>query len=243
MKADVKNTPSFMRTCMDTVVTVFYALMIALFLRTFIIEPFKIPSGSMLPNLLIGDFLFVSKYSYGYSRYSFPFGIIPFEGRFMTIGEPERGDVVVFRNPKRSDVNYVKRIIGLPGDTVQVKSGRLFINDEPMRRTKIERSPHVFNNGRVKSYLETLPGGHRQEIVETSGDKGFSDNTQKYHVPPNHYFMMGDNRDNSSDSRFLDDLGFVPLDHIVGRVEFIFFSHDFSDGYDVRFSRIFSTVE
>ena len=243
MKAETKTNPGLMRTCMDTVVTVFYALMIALLLRTFVIEPFKIPSGSMIPNLLVGDFLFVSKYSYGYSRYSFPFGIIPFEGRFFAPDDPKRGDVVVFRNPKRDDVNYVKRVVGLPGDKVQVISGRLFINGEPVRRQEIERSPHVLNNGRVKSYIETLPGGHRHEILENSGDAGFTDNTQLYRVPEGHYFMMGDNRDNSQDSRFLDDIGFVPLDHIVGRVEFIFFSHDFSNGYSLRFSRFFSAVQ
>ncbi len=242
MKADATPAPGFMRTCMDTVVTVFYALMIALVLRTFVIEPFKIPSGSMLPNLLVGDFLFVSKYSYGYSRYSFPFGIFPFEGRFMAIDDPKRGDIAVFRNPKRDDVNYVKRIVGLPGDTIQVKEGQLFINEKPVRRTEKNLPEYIKNNGRVKSYIERFPSGHQHEILETSGDKGVADNTQMYRVPPNHYFMMGDNRDNSSDSRFMDNLGFVPLDHIVGRVEFIFFSHDFSDGYDVRFSRIFSSI-
>ena len=243
MNADATTpAPSFVRTCIETAVTVFYALMIALVLRTFIIEPFKIPSGSMLPNLLIGDFLFVSKYSYGYSRYSFPFGIIPFEGRFMANDTPKRGEVVVFRNPNRDDVNYVKRIVGIPGDRVQVKEGRLFVNDQPARRTEKPYPKYFKNNGHIKSYIEQFPSGHQHEILETLGDKGAVDNTQMYTVPAGHYFMMGDNRDNSSDSRFLDQLGFVPLDHIVGRVEFIFFSHDFSDGYDVRFSRIFSTV-
>ncbi|NQY82087.1 MAG: signal peptidase I [Alphaproteobacteria bacterium] len=227
--------------CFDTTVTVGYALLIALVLRTFVIEPFKIPSGSMLPTLLVGDFLFVSKYSYGYSRYSFPLGIFPFSGRIVS-KKPKRGDVIVFRNPKRDDVNYVKRVIGLPGDTIQIKRGVLFINDNPARRTEKPLPTYIRNNGRAKNYIETFPNGHQHEILETSGDTGFADDSQLYRVPDGQYFMMGDNRDNSSDSRFLSDLGYVPLDHIVGRVEFIFFSHDFSGGYKIRFSRLFSSV-
>lgn len=237
-----KPAPSFLRLCFDTGVTIGYALLIALFIRTFIIEPFKIPSGSMRPNLLVGDFLFVSKYAYGYSRYSFPFGIVPFQGRVIS-SNPKRGDVVVFRNPRQDDVNYVKRIVGIPGDEIQVKRGVLFINNTPVRRTEKPLPDSVRNNGRAKSYIETFPGGHAHEILETSGDTGFMDDTDTYTVPENNYFMMGDNRDSSSDSRFLSDLGYVPLDHIIGRVEFVFFSHDFSDGYEIRFSRLFSSVK
>ena len=237
-----KQEPSILKICIETALTVVYALLIALTLRTFGIEPFKIPSGSMLPNLLIGDFLFVSKYSYGYSRYSFPLGIIPFDGRIMS-STPKRGDVVVFRSPRRPDINYVKRVFGLPGETIQLKSGVLFINDTPARRTETALPEYIRPTGRAKAYLEVLPGAqHGHVILETDGDFGLADNTSAFTVPEGHYFMMGDNRDNSSDSRFLNDLGYVPLDYIIGPVEFIFYSHDFSNGFKVRFSRFFKVV-
>ena len=233
------DKPSILRYLFDTVTTIFWALLIALALRTFLIEPFKIPSGSMYPNLLVGDFLFVSKYQYGYSRFSFPLGIIPFEGRFFA-STPERGDIVVFRNPKRQDINYVKRVIGLPGDDIQVQRGILFINDQPVRRIEVPLPSFIGSNGINKSYLEILPNNQQHTILEMRGDRGNADDTPRFTVPAGHYFMMGDNRDNSSDSRFLNDLGFVPFDHLIGRVEFIFYSHDLSDGYDWRFSRFFT---
>lgn len=227
------------------------AILLAMIIRTFLFEPFNIPSGSMIPNLLVGDYLFVSKYSYGYSRYSFPFGLGGFDGR-ISEKKPERGDVVVFRLPTDTSVDYIKRIIGLPGDTIQMRSGRLYINDEIVPREAIGMAEYDNGMGgrsRVMEYAETLPGKVKHTIYEESDD-GPLDDTEKYVVPENHYFMMGDNRDNSRDSRVLDTVGYVPFDNFVGRAEFIFFS---TDGYanffevwkwpwTIRYDRLFTTI-
>ena len=153
--------------------------------------------------------------------------------------------MAVFRNPNNTSINYVKRIVGLPGDEIQVKQGILFINGSPSRRVELPLPNYIETNELSKAYIEAFPkdnSGHRHEIIETSGDIGYSDDTPIYKVPENNYFMMGDNRDNSSDSRFLNDLGYIPFDHIIGRVEFIFFSHSFENGYSIRFSRFFKKV-
>ena len=222
----------------ETVRTVVYAVLIALVVRTFAIEPFNIPSGSMIPTLLIGDYLFVSKFSYGYSRYSFPFSAGGFSGRlFFT--PPKRGDVVVFKYPgdqgegmNRTD--YVKRVIGLPGDRVQVTGGILVINGTPVRREKVEGRTIDTDGETGTLYWETLPGGVRHLILEETDD-GPEDNTPVFTVPPGRYFMMGDNRDNSADSRtplMVSDatgerrisatLGWtVPAENLIGRAEFI----------------------
>lgn len=209
----------------ETFLTVIYAVLIAGCIRAFLFEPFKIPSGSMYPTLEIGDFLFVSKYTYGYSRYSFPFGLPAFEGRIWQ-DLPERGDVVVFKYPGDNKTDYIKRIIGLPGDTLQLKDGRLFINGKIVDRQEVGKYvideytilPMVFTE-----YVETLPNGRQHRIIEASDDESV-DNTVEFHIPENHYFMMGDNRDNSNDSR--KDVGFVPLDNIEGKARFLFYSHD-----------------
>jgi signal peptidase I len=210
----------------ETVRTVIYAVLIALVVRTFLYEPFNIPSGSMKPTLLIGDYLFVSKLSYGYSRYSFPFGLGPFSGRIFA-SEPERGDVVVFKLPSDNSTDYIKRIIGLPGDEIQVKGGILYINGEPVKRKRIEdfveRTPDGRELRRLPQYIETLPNGRKHRILEVS-DQGPLDNTGVYKVPEGHYFAMGDNRDNSQDSRVLSAVGFVPDVNLVGRAEILFFS-------------------
>src|SRR4051794_15365481 len=189
----------------ETVRTVVYAVLIALVVRTFAIEPFNIPSGSMIPTLLVGDYLFVSKYSYGYSKHSFPFSLGFFSGRIFG-RVPERGDVAVFKYPgdqgqgmNRTD--YIKRIVGLPGDRIQVTNGILQINGKPVERTRI--GDYVQGGGGYKTgtlYSEVLPNGRRHEIIETS-DNGLSDNTVEFLVPADSYFMMGDNRDDSLDSR------------------------------------------
>lgn len=204
--------------------TVLIAVGIALFIRTFAYEPFNIPSGSMIPTLLVGDYLFVSKFSYGYSRHSLPMSLPLIPGRiFFT--EPKRGDVVVFKLPADNRTDYIKRIVGLPGDTIQVKEGILYINGEPVKRRRIEDYRDEDRYGRpadVKQYIETLPNGVEHRILELSDDQP-NDNTGVYHVPEGHYFAMGDNRDNSVDSRFTR-VGYVPRDNLVGRAEVLFYS-------------------
>ncbi|MBT3305342.1 MAG: signal peptidase I [Alphaproteobacteria bacterium] len=208
----------------ETLTTVVLAILIALGVRTVAYEPFNIPSGSMIPTLLVGDYLFVSKASYGYSRHSLPFSLPLIPGRIF-FEEPKRGDVMVFKLPTDNKTDYIKRIIGLPGDTVQLKNSILFINNKPVRRERVEDfvAPTGFGNyTRTPRYLETLPGGKRHYLLEETEDS-FRDSTPVYKVPEDHYFAMGDNRDNSSDSRVI---GFIPKVNLVGRAEFLFFSVD-----------------
>jgi signal peptidase I len=213
----------------ETVKVIVQALLIALVVRTFLFQPFNIPSGSMIPTLLIGDYLFVSKYAYGYSKHSFPFSPDLFNGRLLG-SPPKRGDVVVFKLPRDGQTDYIKRVIGLPGDKIQMKEGRLYINGEIVPRTpikKFETEDFYGRESEVPTYEETLPGGVKHTIIEIQGDTGFYDNTGVYEVPPNNYFMMGDNRDNSTDSRVSPDqggVGYVPFENLVGRAELIFFS-------------------
>jgi signal peptidase I len=210
----------------ELVKTVVYAVLIALAVRTFAFEPFSIPSGSMIPTLLVGDYLFVSKFSYGYSRYSLPLGLPLIPGRIFA-SEPERGDVAVFKLPSDNKTDYIKRIIGLPGDRIQVVGGILHINDKPVERERdgyFTVSDPYENARRFNRYIETLPGGRRHDIIEFS-DNSYADNTPVYIVPEGSYFAMGDNRDSSKDSRF-PSVGFVPFENLVGRAEFIFFSID-----------------
>src|ERR1700757_4761510 len=209
----------------ETVRVIIHALIIALVIRTFLFQPFNIPSGSMIPTLLVGDYLFVSKYSYGYTHYSFPFSPRIFSGRVMG-GTLKRGDVVVFRLPKDDSIDYIKRVIGLPGDKIQMIDGVLHINGEPIRRECIEDfmdSEEGSRVTRVKRWRETLPNGVSYTTLDLV-DNGFYDNTPVYQVPAGHYFMMGDNRDNSTDSRVLSQVGYVPFENIVGRAQIIFFS-------------------
>jgi len=239
---------------METVRTVVYAMLIAGLVRTAAFEPFNIPSGSMIPSLLIGDYLFVSKYAYGYSRHSMPFSIGPSGGRIME-AVPERGDVIVFKKPPENKVDYIKRVVGLPGDRIQVKGGILHINGTPVERRRVEdfvdRGDRDGNIFRAHQYVEILPGGRQHRIIETHGDNGPADNTSEYRVPAGHYFMMGDNRDNSADSRFLSDVGYVPAENLVGRAEVLFFSGDGTAAlwevwrwpWAIRYSRLFQGIE
>lgn len=232
----------------DTAKTVLYAVAIAVVMRTFAYEPFSIPSGSMIPTLLVGDYLFVSKASYGYSKHSLPFSVplIPDRVLFET---PERGDVAVFKLPSDGRTDYIKRIIGLPGDTIQVKGGVLFINDAAVERQRLGEFVYQDTNGvyhNTMRYKETLPNGKSHEIIEESDSYPRSDNTPLFTVPEDHFFAMGDNRDNSSDSRF--GVGFVPKENLVGRAEVIFFSNDGSFlefwrwPWSLRFNRFFGGV-
>ena len=243
----------------EIVKTLFWAAVIAIVIRTFAYEPFNIPSSSMVPTLLIGDYLFVSKSAYGYGKYSFPGDLVPVEGRVWE-GDPERGEVIVFRPPGEPDTDFIKRLIGLPGDRVQMRQGRLYINDVMVERQRIEDyvNPDDPGAGPVPQYMETLPGGVTHRIIEMQGDLGGNDDTPVFVVPAGHYFMMGDNRDGSADSRelsqakFVSDpaafkakcengtidasaadcfskVGFVPKENLIGPAKILFWSYDSSN--------------
>ena len=207
--------------------TIVIAGALALGFRSLLFEPFNIPSGSMIPTLLVGDYLFVSKYSYGYSRYSFPFGMVPLDGRVFETS-PERGDVAVFRQPQNESVAFIKRIVGLPGDRIQVTDGILQINDAAVNRVGkgFATASDGYNVIRFAVYQETLPNG-KSYLIQERSDDDVLDNTNVFLVPEGHYFMMGDNRDNSRDSR-TTSVGMVPAENLIGRAERLFFSHNSS---------------
>jgi signal peptidase I len=234
----------------ENIKTIVYAGLIAIGIRTVLYEPFNIPSGSMIPTLLVGDYLFVSKYSYGYSHFSLPFAPALFSGRIF--GRlPTRGDVAVFKYPHDTSVDYIKRIIGLPGDRIQVTHGQLYINGTEVPRQAAgdfvtdDSGIHMV----LRRYLETLPNGVQHYILKAT-DEGEMNNTPEYVVPPDHVFAMGDNRDNSADSRFMNGVGFVPVENLVGRAEIMFFSVDaeypwwevWEWPFEVRWSRLFRPI-
>jgi signal peptidase I len=235
---------------LETVKTIVYALLIALVIRTFLFQPFNIPSGSMENTLLVGDYLFVEKFAYGYSRYSFPFGLPPFSGRVFG-STAHRGDVIVFKLPRDNSTDYIKRLIGLPGDRIQMIHGQLYLNEKPIPKVRvadyIETDPYGGTN-HVPRYRETLPGGKSYYVLDRITE-GPGDNTPVYTVPPGHYFMMGDNRDNSADSR--TEVGYVPAENLVGKAVFIFFSEDGSAGilevwkwpWAVRYNRLLTLID
>lgn len=246
----------------ETVKVIVEALIIALVVRTLLFQPFNIPSGSLIPTLLVGDYIFVSKYAYGYSHFSLPsfLDLAPnaIPGRIMA-SQPKRGDVIVFKLPRDGETDYIKRLIGLPGDKVQMIKDRLYINGEIVDRQPL---PPYSTTGRISGaseavphYLETLPGGVTHEIIQIDDDANpmpYTANTDVYEVPPGEYFFMGDNRDNSSDSRVPPDrggVGFVPFVNLVGRAEVIFFSVDDAPAWQfwrwpwtVRWNRMFHAV-
>ena len=213
----------------ETFRTVLYAMVIAILVRTFAYEPFNIPSGSMYPTLLVGDYLFVSKFSYGYSRHSFPYGAGLFKGRIWRTS-PKRGDVAVFKLPTDNETDYIKRIVGLPGDKIQVREGVLYINDKVVERVRTEDYEYWNRYGELvkyAQYIETLPNGRSYKVLDATPfrlEPGSLDNTSVYVVPEGHYFGMGDNRDNSQDSRVLGSVGYIPEENLVGRAEILFFS-------------------
>lgn len=245
----------------ETVRTIVVALLIALAFRTAAYQPFSIPSGSMKPTLLVGDFLFVSKFAYGYSRHSLPFSPPLFSGRLFA-DEPERGDIVVFKLPRDGRTDYIKRVVGLPGDRIRVTRGVLHINGEAVPQEdagKFEEriagggstrclGIRLDGDGRIcvnQRLRETLPEG--SEHFTLNSDRNLSprtDNTREYVVPEEHYFFLGDNRDNSVDSRFPSGVGFVPFDNLVGRAQIIFLSSNGSAfaPWKWRFGRFFTLL-
>ncbi|MFT6076942.1 MAG: signal peptidase I [Myxococcota bacterium] len=225
--------------------TLVIAILLATFVRSFFFEPFHIPSSSMKSNLLIGDYIFVSKFSYGYSKYSFPFAPNLFSGRIFE-STPKRGDVIVFRLPSNPKINYIKRLIGLPGDKIQLIDGQVFLNEEPMDKEYVD--DFVEDGISIRRFEETLPSGKKIVVLDQYPDSP-QDNTGIYEVPEGHYFMMGDNRDNSQDSRFLNAVGYVPMENLVGKAQIVFFSDkspfwQFWNWYsDVRWKRIFKILD
>lgn len=236
----------------EIVRVVVHALILALIVRTLLFQPFNIPSGSMKSTLLVGDYLFVSKFSYGYTKYSFPLNLDLFSGRIWA-SKPERGDVAVFKLPSDNSTDYIKRVIGLPGDEIQMKNGVLYINGTAVKRKQIEnfKETDLYGNFRqVTRYEEVLPNGVTYTTLDLDKNGGL-DNTPVYKVPAGHYFMMGDNRDNSSDSRVLRSVGYVPFENFIGRAEALFFSVDNSASWwqvwkwptAIRWSRLFRAVK
>jgi len=230
--------------------TIFYALIIAIIIRSFFIQPFYIPSSSMEPNLLIGDRLFVTKYSYGYSKHSFPFSPPIFNGRFL-FNTPKTGDVVVFKTPADNRTDYIKRLIGLPGDKIQFINGDLFLNDNQIFKSIVSKTDIIYCSQKinVNTFDETLPNG---KVHSTVYLKNYSfQNSDIFIVPKEHYFFLGDNRDCSKDSRYLTSVGYVHQDNLVGKAQFIFFSSDFRIGSifsfwkwhkTLRFDRFFKRI-
>jgi signal peptidase I len=237
--------------------TIIFAGLIAVGIHTFLFEPFFIPSGSMVPTLLVGDYLFVNKFAFGYSHYSLPFAPDLFSGR-IPAGMPKRGEVVVFRPPGEPDTDFIKRVIGLPGDTIQVTNGQLFINGTVVPR--VDEGDYTDDSGGgpvvAREYSETLPGGKTHAILKETdgpGEIGGIDpnNTEVYTVPPGDVFMMGDNRDNSEDSRFLNGpVGYVPVENLIGPADLIFFSIDLQHPFyefwywplEIRWTRMFHSI-
>ena len=230
--------------------SILVAIFIALLIRSFIFEPFNIPSGSMKPNLLVGDFIFVSKYSYGFSKHSLPFSIPLIPGKIFS-NTPERGDVVVFKTPENNRTDYIKRVIGLPGDKIEIKNGIIFINGSEILRKKLNDfidTDNKTSNKRVRMYNEYF---FNKEInILDITDNGIADNTQLFNVPENHFFVMGDNRDNSQDSRFISTVGFIPFENLVGKAQFIFFSLEnarflqiWKWPNSIRYERIFQKIQ
>ena len=224
--------------------TFVFAILIAVFLRSFAFEPFTIPSGSMKPNLLVGDFLFVSKFSYGFSKYSVPYGrYLPFDGRIF-FSQVERGDIAVFKYPGDNKTDYIKRIIGLPGDTVKITEGVIYINDKPFEKKKVGNFQDLHRNGYLEKFdlYEEVNDENKDYLVidntefdgiisnNTNQNKIFDlNNTRNYTVPAGHYFVMGDNREHSSDSRILSQVGFVKEENLVGKAAMIFLSIEYSN--------------
>ena len=235
----------------DNLKTLFYALIIAIIIRSLLIQPFYIPSSSMEPTLLVGDRLFVTKYSYGYSKHSFPFSP-PILNKRINFTKPKRGDVVVFKTPADNRTDYIKRLIGLPGDTIEFIDSNLYINNSEILKSVISKNDKIYCGNRtidVLTFEEKLTNDKLHKSVYL---KDFSfQNSDIFIVPNDHYFFLGDNRDCSKDSRFLSSVGYVHKNNLVGKAQFIFFSSDKSIGSffafwkwhkSIRFNRFFNKI-
>jgi signal peptidase I len=225
----------FFLTILENLKTLFYALLIAVVIRSLFVQPFYIPSSSMEPTLLIGDRIFVKKYTFGYSKHSFPFSPPLFSGRFLN-KKPNYGDLIVFKTPADNRTDYIKRLIGLPGDTVQFKNGKLYLNKKEILRSEVNNEYKIRCGPKlptVKAYKETLPNG--KQYVAVYNERGTMQNTDIYRVPENHFFLLGDNRDCSKDSRYLSSVGYVSGENLVGKASFIFFSNDTISGSILKF--------
>ncbi|MDC3143653.1 signal peptidase I [Pelagibacteraceae bacterium] len=227
--------------------SLFYAILIAIIIRTFFFQAFFIPSSSMEPTLLVGDRIFVSKFSYGYSKHSFPFSL-PLINERVLFSEPERGDIIVFKTPENLRIDYIKRLVGLPGDKIQMIDGILHINDIPVKRKKIRSETKLINNGQIRNvlvYEETLPNNISYEVLDMGNTR--ADNTSEIFIPEDSYFFMGDNRDNSKDSRFV---GSVPKNNLVGKAQIIFFATEGGSTilefwrwpFDIQIDRLFKMI-
>tara|TARA_E500000331_G_C17228410_1_gene701468 strand:- start:674 stop:1408 length:735 start_codon:yes stop_codon:yes gene_type:complete len=227
--------------------SLFYAILIAIIIRTFFFQAFFIPSSSMEPTLLVGDRIFVSKFSYGYSKHSFPFSL-PLINERVLFSEPERGDIIVFKTPENLRIDYIKRLVGLPGDKIQMIDGILHINDIPVKRKKIRSETKLINNGQIRNllvYEETLPNNISYETFDMGNTR--ADNTSEIFIPEDSYFFMGDNRDNSKDSRFV---GSVPKNNLVGKAQIIFFATEGGSTilefwrwpFDIQMDRLFKMI-
>ena len=219
----------------ENIKTLFYALIIALIIRSFLFQPFFIPSSSMEPNLLVGDRLFVSKYTYGYSRHSFPFSPSIINNRVFD-KKPDRGDVIVFKTPADNRTDYIKRLIGLPGDEIQFIDGEIILNNKKIKKEKADIDLKINcgnENLETNVFIETLPNG--KKYLAAYRKNGTMKNSDKFLVPEKHYFFMGDNRDCSKDSRFLSSVGYVKFENLVGKARLIFFSNDVENGYFIQF--------
>ena len=210
----------------DNVKTLFLAILAAIFIRSFLLEPFSIPSGSMYPNLKVGDYLFVSKSSYGFSRHSFPFSI-PVIPKRILYEQPKRGDIVVFKTPEDNKTDYIKRLIGLPGDKIRIENNEIFINDKKIAREKLGNEK--YKNLEVEKYKETLPNGKFYYVYEIVEELPYfdTDNFSEIVIPKNEFFVIGDNRDNSQDSRFI---GNIPKENLVGKALVVMLSFDGEKG-------------
>ena len=226
----------------ENIKTLFYALIIAVIIRSLLIQPFYIPSSSMEPNLLVGDRLFVTKYSYGYSKHSFPFSPPVLKDRIF-YSKPQRGDVVVFKTPSDNRTDYIKRLIGLPGDSIRFIDTNLYLNNSEILKSKISSDDIIFCGKRIIdtfTFEEILPNGKKHTTVY---HKNFPfKKTDEFIVPKDHYFFLGDNRDSSKDSRFLTSVGYVHKDNLVGKAQFIFFSSDFRIGSIFSFWKWHKTI-
>ena len=245
----MKKTNNFI---IENLKTIIYALIIAIFIRSFFFQPFYIPSSSMEPNLLVGDRLFVSKYTYGFSKHSFPFSPNFFDGRIF-YNEPNRGDVVVFKTPADNRTDYIKRLIGVPGDSIQFIDGDIYLNNNQILKTKTTRTQIIYCGNSIldtHEFQEKLPNNVIYTAVYSKTN--YFKNSDKYIVPNDHYFFLGDNRDCSKDSRYLGSVGYVHKDNLVGKARIIFFSSDrkiasffkfWKWNKSLRFNRFFKIIK